>query len=699
MDGKSINEHWLLSAARFKFSEQKIPEKLHVADNLSEAWLQVSSIFNISEMELADAVAQYSGLALVDKTLIDSNARSFIREKQCRELNILPVREEGNQLIIALSDPSNINELERQLKFSTGRQVVFEIMPPDEIDTYLISLYSRINDTDSNQRNTINLSEDFVNQNSDTGTQTVRLAKVILSTAIDKSASDIHIQPFAGGGIIRFRVDGVLVRIATIPGNTLGNLSRYFKNHSGMDSAKDMIAQDGRIRLVYEGKDYDVRMSILPSHGGERIVARILNQNRVFSLANSGFSLVEQHALQRMVSYPAGIVLLTGPTGSGKTSTLYALLSDLNRVDINIITIEEPVEYVLPGTSQVNVNNKQGLGFAESLRSILRQDPDVILVGEIRDAETAQIAAQAALTGHLVLSTLHTNDALTTIPRLLNMGIEQSILADSLIGVVSQRLIRKLCIECAQPVSDRLTAMEYEFRKITKEQPRKRAVGCGHCHYTGYSGRVPVVERLEVTSQLRETLINGQHDLNSLKNCLSENYRPMAENGVELIVSGLSTTEEINRVLGLVFWRELAELYGKSINDIQIESLQVTYNRRSSEVLIMTEDDQLYQQINAETNYHFCRAENAQQADKLLHKNSQIFTLVIDIRLSSENGIEWLQSLRRELAWSGLSAIFLTDNEHPDINKILLEHQVHCVEGFPIDCKVLQQTIQQVLHQ
>ncbi len=676
------HQHWLLAAARTAYPDVKIPASLQLSDKTIDAWQQVAQLFNISSEQLAKAVADHCDMesARLDESNLDA---AVIPEKTCRQLNVIPLREADNALVFGICEPEKTSTLESQLVFATGRNIRFEIIAADELDTRLTGFFSQLQKQNV-VANIINLDQQPLQQD-EKGQQNVRLAQAILRTAIDKGASDIHIQPFVGGGAIRFRIDGVLQRIATIPLTTLENLARYYMIHGNMDSSKTMIAQDGRMRLMHAHKEYDVRLSMLPSFGGMRIVARILDQNRIFSIRNSGFSPLDSHALHRLTAYPSGIVLLTGPTGSGKTSTLYSMLTELNQVNRNIITIEDPVEYVLHGVSQVQVNNKQGLTFADSIRAILRQDPDVVLVGEIRDTETAEIAVQAALTGHLVLSTLHTNDALTVIPRLLNLGLDPSILADTLVGVVSQRLIRKLCEHCCTPLSASLNMADEMFYQISDEKPGRQAVGCEHCQYIGYKGRIPVVERFEVNSELRALLLSEQSDVDTMKQALGKQYRSMINNTSEWIVSGKTTVMEAHRVMGMRFWNELAQLHEKPVSDVHLDTLQLESQNKRPQIVLLSTDSTLAIHLNNAVAYEIVPVENEDCLEQQLNENQLVKGIVIDSRNYKQVPEQWLGQLRERFAWTGIAVVFLVDANNTTLIELLQLHKATIVLGFPID--------------
>lgn len=686
---------WLIEAGHALKPEAVFPEHFQLSPHLAEAWRQVCALLRVGHRDLAQSVAAAAGLRVANYEEIQPDVVEMVSEKQCRSLGVLPLRIDDDRFVFALSNPSAAAELESTLKFTLGRKVGFELLHPDAIDIHLTHSYAILGAGSDQNLTVLNLDEGVPDQ--DSNAAVVRLAKAIFRDAIEKRASDIHIQPFFGGGGIRFRIDGSLQAVGTIPVETLQGLSRYFLNQSGGESSKMMTAQDGRLRVLCNGREYDSRLSFLPGHGGMRFVARLLDQNRNFTLAASGFSISDRRALRRMTSYSSGMVLMTGPTGSGKTTTLYGLLTDLNHVDTNIMTIENPVEYVLPGVSQTNVNPKQGLSFADSLRAILRQDPDVILIGEIRDAETANIAAQSALTGHLVFSTLHTNDALTTIPRLLNLGLDSAVLADSLVGIISQRLLKSLCEHCSQPLGEELSPLEKQFLEITGEPPSSKAVGCEHCHYTGYLGRMPVIERLEVTPALRQKLLAGERDLEVLKTTLGTSYRSMARNAADFLVSGRTTVDEVHATLGIRFWHDLSAQYDYDISELHLGGMKRARSGESFKLLMLSEDDALATALEKGLGFPVVQIRLLSEAKAYLQENSAVFSLVADVRLAEGDAVEWLHALRADLAWSGLPVIFLTEPDS-ELGRVLDEYGANQVEGFPVDPERLRASVTKLMN-
>ena len=364
----------------------------------------------------------------------------------------------------------------------------------------------------------------------------IKLLNAILSEAIKRKASDIHVETFEDRVSVRFRIDGVLQEILQPPRVMAPLLISRLKVMAKCDIAEKRLPQDGRISLRIAGRAVDVRVSTLPTHYGERVVLRLLDkQNVPLDLGRLGLSEKNVTRLRQLIQQPHGIILVTGPTGSGKTTTLYAGLSELNHVSRNILTVEDPIEYYLAGIGQTQVNTKVDMSFARGLRSILRQDPDVVMVGEIRDLETAQMAVQASLTGHLVLSTLHTNSAIGAVTRLRDMGIEPFLLASSLLGVVAQRLVRVLCPHC----------------KVPHHEQGYRAVGCDACHHTGYHGRQGIYEVLAVDDHLR-AMIHGLNSEADMEAYVRQETPSMRSEGWSLVQSGLTTAEEV--------WRVSAEL-------------------------------------------------------------------------------------------------------------------------------------------
>jgi general secretion pathway protein E/type IV pilus assembly protein PilB len=380
----------------------------------------------------------------------------------------------------------------------------------------------------------------------------VRLVDAVLNDAVHHGASDLHFEPEAQFLRVRYRIDGKMVQIRSVHKDYWSAIAVRIKIMSGMNIAETRKPQDGRIESEILGRKIDFRVSTQPTINGENIVMRILDEKQsVITLDKLGFSNHCIDILKKIVKRPEGVIILTGPTGSGKTTTLYTILNYINSIDKNIMTLEDPVEYHIPLIRQSNIKNDIGMDFATGIKAILRQDPDVILVGEIRDKETAVTAIQAAMTGHQVYSSLHTNDALSAIPRLMNIGVPNYLMAGSLIGIIAQRLARKLCVHCKKeaPIDDyERKLLGNRFAVVTK---LFKAVGCDKCSGSGYKGRIAISEILPFDRELDEMVVQAQTRKDMLKYALSKGFIPMVEDGLEKVVEGIIDLKELTRVVDL----------------------------------------------------------------------------------------------------------------------------------------------------
>ena len=380
----------------------------------------------------------------------------------------------------------------------------------------------------------------------------IRLVNLVINHALERRASDIHIEPFENRLIVRYRIDGVLHETESPPRRLSAAVISRIKIMANLDIAERRLPQDGRIKLRVQGKEIDLRVSTVPTMHGESVVMRILDKGGVsLNFAALGFDDANLKVFLDLLAQPHGVLLVTGPTGSGKTTTLYTALDRLNQPDIKILTVEDPVEYQMPGINQIQVKPQIELTFANALRSIVRQDPDVIMIGEIRDLETAQIAVQSALTGHLVLSTLHTNDAASSINRLLDMGVDDYLLTSTVVGIQAQRLVRRLCTHCKtpyHPVPEVVLQMGLRRFTTDAEVTLYHAVGCEHCGQTGYFGRECIMEVLPITDALRTLVMRHATSSEMRAAAVEAGMETMYENGLKKAVQGVSTIEEVLRV-------------------------------------------------------------------------------------------------------------------------------------------------------
>lgn len=461
----------------------------------------------ITEQQLIEVLEFQLGIPHVSlfKYQIDPAITQIIPESMAKRYQVLPFMKEGSKLMVAMADPLDYFAIE-DLRMSTGFRIEPAISSRDEL-TRAIARHYGMRDSMSQMMVELPTQEEIEETEiTDEDSPIVRLVNQMIQQAVSLRASDIHVDPGENNLSIRYRIDGTLRTERIIPKQMQGFITARLKIMARLNIAERRLPQDGRIKMQFDYKMVDIRVSSLPTMHGEKIVLRLLDLSTgVKSVDTLGFTDGNAEAFRDMISKPYGILLITGPTGSGKSTTLYSALSQLNTENANIITIEDPVEYQLEGVNQVHVNPAIGLTFAAGLRSILRQDPNIVMVGEIRDTETAEIAVRASLTGHLVLSTLHTNDAISTISRLRDMGVEPYLIASSLLGVVAQRLVRKICPDCKEEHKPTEQEAIMLRRYSLPAEVIYRGRGCGNCNNTGYRGRIAIHEVLTINDRLQLT--------------------------------------------------------------------------------------------------------------------------------------------------------------------------------------------------
>ena len=504
---------------------------------------------------LARAVAERNGLDHLDLGVFepDAAATGLISLNAAKRYEAVPVAfVDDRTLLVAMADPANVLAID-DIALLTGKEIRPAVTSREDI-LGLISRLARLDHVigDDHTEEVEQVSAAVVDlRESAADAPIIRLVNQVIARAVEQGASDIHLEPTGSELRVRFRIDGVLVESATIQRRmVLGVISRV-KIMSDLDISERRIPQDGRVSLTIDGHHIDLRVVTLPSVHGESIVLRILDKSSVvMDLDTLGMGARDRERFERAFHQAYGAVLITGPTGSGKSTTLYAALGQLNTIEKNIITIEDPVEYQLDGITQVQVNAKAGLHFHTGLRSMMRADPDIIMVGEIRDRETAQIAVESALTGHLVLSTLHTNDAAGAIARLIEMGVEPFLVASAIDCVVAQRLARKLCQDCKQ--REIITAEELCAGGIRSQFDLEayRPRGCARCHQSGYRGRVGLYEVMTVSEEIRKLALARAPSPEITEIALRQGMRPLRDDGIEKVRSGLTSIAEVTRVTG-----------------------------------------------------------------------------------------------------------------------------------------------------
>lgn len=486
-------------------------------------------------------------------TSVDKEAIQAVPESLANKYVLIPIKVQDNTIHVAMADPLNMFALD-DVKIASGYEVEPLLATKDEIvkaiDKYYSSQYIQKAAEDLTKEHMVASTEESQEIEEEVkNAPVVRLIDSIIKNASKAGASDIHIEPFEKYVRIRYRIDGDLKEVLKSPRETLGALIARIKILANLNIAEKRVPQDGRIFTEFDGNKIDLRVSMIPTIFGEKAVIRILSrENFIIGKEKLGFNSVELEQINNMVKAPYGIILVSGPTGSGKSTTLYSILNDLNTENKNIITVEDPVEYMLEGINQVNVNAKAGLTFASGLRSILRQDPDIVMIGEIRDNETAEIAIRAAITGHLVLSTIHTNDAPSSVVRLLDMDIEPYLVASAVAGIVSQRLVRKICPHCVEEYE----AEEYEKKllkaDVNQSLKLKRGKGCHHCSGLGYLGRTGVYEIMEISRKHREYIMNGKNTDELRDLCIKNGMKALRDACIDLVLKGITTTEEMAKI-------------------------------------------------------------------------------------------------------------------------------------------------------
>jgi len=520
----------------------------------------------LKEDDLLDFLSRKYGIPVINlaRVEVDPEILRLVRKEVVQKYQVFPVRKVGNTLTLALADPTVVLAID-DVQFATGLHVIpvlagetaIKVAIDKNYDTGVDDIKKLIDQEVGTPESGLELVDrgqkvDIAELGKEAQeAPTIRFVNLIIGDAIRKRASDIHLEPYEKVFRVRYRIDGVLHDMMNPPKQMEPAILSRVKIMANLDIAERRLPQDGRISIKFQNREIDLRVSSLPTIFGEKIVMRILDKGTtVLDLARLGFDEDDLQRFKRIITTPYGMILVTGPTGSGKSTTLYAAISTINHPDINIITAEDPVEYNIPGINQVLVREDIGYSFSAALRAFLRQDPDVILVGEMRDLETAQIAIRAALTGHLVFSTLHTNDAPSTVTRLLDMGLPPFLISSSLLLVIAQRLVRRICLECREPVEVPIAGLvDIGFRPEEAEAVRVYAgKGCGACAQTGFRGRIAVHEVMWLTNELQEAIVR-QRPANELKElAVKAGMRTLRQSGLRKVATGVTTIDEILRV-------------------------------------------------------------------------------------------------------------------------------------------------------
>lgn len=710
--------HWLVEVARR--GGLTGADRLGVGRDvpIADAWTAVARGTGSSLEVLAEVVARHFRLKVADMAESEEKAVRLLPESIARRFLVFPLREDYRHLVVATSDPVNLDS-EQAIGFSSGRTPSFVIAPPYIIEEAILQHYAPdqaveqfMSGLDGDVGGLIHFMEEEDEQKATSpdvselsAGPVARLANMILEDAVAKGASDIHIQPMARGGVVRIRVDGVLRLAAQLPQAALIRVVARMKILGRMDIADRLRPQDGRARIGFGDRTFDLRISTVPTRSAEKCVIRILDPGQARALAEAGIAPHELTRMQRLLTQKEGILVVTGPTGSGKTTTMYAALRQVSNEDINIMTVEDPIEYELPGLTQIQVEPKQGVTFASALRAILRQDPDVIFIGEIRDGETAAIAVQAALTGHLVLATLHTNDAVGAIRRLADLGLDEAAITQTLRGSVAQRLIRRACPACKVPIAGPLSPEEVRLAEEFKVQPTVRAVGCDQCNHTGYRGRIPIAQVMLMTSEIEELVVSHAPHGDLVERAREGGMRSLREAGAERVGQGITTLQELERVLGDVESGEssdagaaAAEPAGTPVQGVAAAGGEARSGDRRKGTAAATatpsepesaaaaaeaaedvperirslvvDDDPATRIIGKalleSLGHEVFQAGDGLEAIKLLRGPDPINLVVLDLGLPGKSGREVLADIRGNVSTAGIPVVVLTGSQEPE---------------------------------
>lgn len=674
-------------------------------DTITELWESTAEQSGITSDELADIVARHAHLKQADLNSADDLALRFLPEKIARQYHVFPLREDHETLVVATCAPFDL-DLVKVVGFASGRSPHFEVAPPTALQELIEVRYSPdriveglLGDLDAYGEDVTVLGE---RSDEDIGVAdieakpVIRLTSAIMRDAIIQGASDVHIEPSRIGGVVRFRVDGVMRHYMQMPIPALIRVVSRFKILSKLDIADRLRPQDGRATVRVRGRSYDMRISTVPTQMAEKMVIRILDPGSVLTLDEIGVMPDELAEFRRLLSRRDSVVIITGPTGSGKTTTFYSALRELATETVNIITVENPIEYELDAITQIQVEPDQGVTFASALRAILRQDPDIIMIGEIRDEETAGIAVQASLTGHLVLATMHTNDSIGVITRLTDLGLDSTAIAESLRGALAQRLLRKVCGECA----DRI--LEEDFTPEERKQadrygvvPIYRARGCALCGNTGYRGRFAVMELWSSNLELEGIIAQGANISELRQAITATGMKTLLEAALEKVRDGVTTLDEVERVLGVggegvtapevpvvepAIEASSPEVTAESTGDsIASETeIQAEMQKQFRGALALVVDDDAVNRKLARTlleknGFQVAEAEDGRAAIELLKLESEFNLLVLDLDMPIASGEDVLKEVRGSVSTAGIPVIILTGTEDHDAEVRLIE--------------------------
>ncbi len=657
-----------------------------------DAWEEVARACGITSDELVLRVATHFHLKVARLDDAEARTQAFVPESLARRHLLFPLRETDRHLVVASWNPTDL-EGEHEVGFAAGRTPVFEVASPQAIQQAIDTHYApdraveRLLDrVGAEMAADLHVVDDEGPEKVATqeveSAPIVKMTAMIITDAVREGASDIHLEPGRDGGLVRFRIDGILRPYMKIPMPALNRVVSRIKVMGKMDIADRLRPQDGRTRVRAAGRTVDLRLSTVPTRDAEKAVIRLLDPVSSRKLEDLAVPAPELARFRRLLLHRDGIVVVTGPTGSGKTTTLYAALREVATGEVNVMTVEDPVEYELPGMTQIQVEPKRGVTFASALRSILRQDPNVIFIGEIRDLETAEVAVQAALTGHLVLATVHANDAVGAIGRLTDLGLDPAKIAATLRGALAQRLLRRVCGECAVKIEGALTDSEQHLVERYGVRPIMRAVGCPACGKTGYRGRAPIMEVM-TSGHWLELKINARAPLSEVQSAAVTNgMRTLRDLALERVRNGETTLEEVERVVG------------------QGEDAPAPVDTGVAHVLVVDDDPvtrTIARGVLEKQGFRVSEAADGIAALERLETSQDFQLIALDLEMPRMGGADLLDRIRRSVATAALPVIVLTGATSEATEIELMERGADDYMRKPIDAARLVARVRAVL--
>ncbi|HLG05634.1 MAG TPA: ATPase, T2SS/T4P/T4SS family [Gemmatimonadales bacterium] len=666
-----------------------------------------------SDYSIVQALSSRFKVKPADLSSADARAAGLLPESIARKHLVLPLRADDRTITLATTDPRDL-DLEETIRFVTGRRVTLEVAPPDAITKKLDEAYrpeKAINQLlDSLNPSNLEAVEDVqttVERDPSLDAPMTKLVDAIISEAVRDGASDVHCEPLTDGMSVRYRIDGVLKEVMRLPPNSGPSLARRVKILAKLDVTDPLHPHDGRAAVRVDGKQVDLRVATVPvARRGEKVVIRILDKTNLrANIPDLKLPPEEEEIFRKFLGHREGMVLVTGPTGSGKTTTLYAMINELRTGKVNIITVEDPVEYDIPGISQLQVNEAQGFTFSTALRSVLRQDPDILLVGEIRDGDTSTIAIQAGLSGHFVLSTLHTNDAPSAVVRLRDLGTESFKIASVLRGIVAQRLVRRLCPNCATDISVEDLPAEARPPAGRQANPRK-SVGCKNCSGTGFKGRLAVIEIMPINDAVAHKIEAGALPDELLAAARPLGMRTLWESGIERVWAGQTSLEEVVRVLGEMSSDEEVEAVaakgtakGASVPDSVRAQVPVEGSEGGAPHILVADDDpqmrRLVRSILERDGYRVSEAADGLEALESVEAG-QFDLMLLDIDMPRLDGLGVLEELRARIRTAGVPVVVLTARTD-DTEIRVLELGAQDFLSKPVQPQSLQARVKAVL--